>query len=39
MTVNEIDDEDYTPPNKLVKQLLEDVDEEEKEPVFNLSLI
>jgi hypothetical protein len=37
--INEIDDEDYTPPNKIAKELLEDIDNQEKEPTFNISLL
>ena len=39
VTVNEIDDDDYTPPQALVKQILEDIDDNEKEPIFNIALI
>lgn len=39
VNVQEINDEDYTPVRKLVKQLTEDYGDSQLEPVFNLSLI
>lgn len=39
VNIQEINDEDYTTPSDLAKQLLEDFDSNEDSPIFNLALI
>lgn len=39
VNIQEINDEDYSPPAVLAKQLLEDYDTGEAEPIFNLAVI
>ena len=39
MNVQEIDDEDYTVPHKIVKELLDDVEDADGDPIFPLALL